>query len=180
LLAHVCKRWRSVIFASSNILNRKLIFEPVTRLELLGIWPPLPIIIRNVNRPRKSDYNFDFVLMHRDRICAIHLLYSRSSQLDRRVSAMQGQFPALTHLMLDCFAIQRIRRRSVPALPVQFLGGHAPRLQTLELYCISFPTLPKHLLSATDLVRLTLRSMPHSGYISPETMVTCLFALANL
>lgn len=152
----------------------------MTRLELLGIWPPLPIIIRNIYHFRKSDYNLDSVLMHRDRICAIHLLYSRSSQLERLVSAMQEQFPALTHLMLDCFAIQRIRRRSVPALPVQFLGGHAPRLQTLELHCIPFPTLPKLLLSAADLVRLTLRSIPHSGYISPETMVTCLCALANL
>jgi hypothetical protein len=49
---------------------------------------------------------------------------------------MQGQFPALTLLMLDCFPIQRIRRRSIPALPVHFLGGHAPRLQALELHYI--------------------------------------------
>jgi hypothetical protein len=33
--------------------------------------------------------------------------------------------------------------RRPPALPVGFLGGHAPRLQTLELHCIPFPTLPK-------------------------------------
>ena len=90
---------------------------------------------------------------------------------------MQGQFPALTYLALDCFLI---RKSSTPALPVWFLGGHAPRLQTLELNCISFPSLPKLLLSATGLVSLTLRSMPHSGYISPETMVTCLFSLTNL
>jgi hypothetical protein len=67
-LVHICQRWRSVIFASSNIFNLKLVFEPVTRLELLSIWPHLPIIIRNFYHPRKSDYNFDSVLMHRDRI----------------------------------------------------------------------------------------------------------------
>jgi hypothetical protein len=110
-------------FASSDILDMKL-----THLELLGIWPPLPIIIRNVYHPRKSDYEFDSVLMHRDRISAIHLRYSRSFGLEGLVSAMQGQFPALTFLMLVYLPIHR---PPAPALPIQFLGGHAPRLQTL-------------------------------------------------
>jgi hypothetical protein len=177
-LVHVCQRRRSIIFASSNTLNLKLIFEPVICLELLGIWPPLPIIVRNFYHSRKSDYNFGSVLMHRNRICAIHLCYSKRSRLEQLVSAMQGQSPALTYLVLYSLPIRR-----PPALPVGFLGGHAPRPQTLELHCIPFPTLPKLLLFATDLVRFTLRSMSHSGYISraetlgsPETMVTCLFA----
>jgi hypothetical protein len=166
-LVHVCQRWRSVIFASSksNILNLKLSFEPLTHVELLDIWPPLPIVIRNFDHPRESDYNFDSVLMLRDRICAIHLRYSRIYKLERLVSAMQEQFPALTYLMLD---YNPFHRPPAPALPVRFLGGHAPCLQALDLHSIVFPALPKLLLSATDLVRLTFRSVPRWSRACPR------------
>jgi hypothetical protein len=69
------------------------------------------------------------------------------------------------------------RRRLVPAL---FLGESAPRLHTPFLDWIPFPGLPKLLLSTTHLVRLDLRRVPHSGYISPEAMVTCLAASIRL
>ena len=52
--------------------------------------------------------------------------------------------------------------------------------ESLELNRIPFPALPNLLLSATDLVSLTLLNIPHSGYISPEVIVTHLAMLANL
>jgi hypothetical protein len=52
---------------------------------------------------------------------------------------MQTQFPALIHLELD---IVGIISGPAPALPDDFLGGSAPRLQTLRLHSITFPTLP--------------------------------------
>ena len=67
-----------------------------------------------------------------------------------------------------------------PALPDSFLGGSAPRLRHLTLSAIPFPGLPKLLLSATHLVYLALYHIPHSGYISPEAMVTCLSVLTSL
>jgi hypothetical protein len=45
-LIHVCQKWRSVVFAAPNFLNLRLVCGPRTRVELTGIWPPLPIIIR--------------------------------------------------------------------------------------------------------------------------------------
>ena len=45
---------------------------------------------------------------------------------------------------------------------------------------IPFPALPKLLSSTTDLVGLELWSVPYSGYISPEAMVTSLSSLAKL
>ena len=53
-------------------------------------------------------------------------------------------------------------------------------LQDLYLTRIEFPGLPKLLLSVTHLVRLTLWDIPHSGYFSPEAMVTCLSVLTRL
>ena len=61
-----------------------------------------------------------------------------------------------------------------------FLGGSAPQLQFLGLRSIPFPGLPKLLSSATHLTRLHLSNSPHSGYISPEAMVTCLSPSTSL
>jgi len=67
-----------------------------------------------------------------------------------------------------------------PVVPESFVGGSAPRLQRLHLEWVPFPGLPKLLSSATHLVTLVLREIPHSGYISPETMVRCLSTLTRL
>jgi hypothetical protein len=45
---------------------------------------------------------------------------------------------------------------------------------------IPFPGLPKLLLSATNLVELQLWDIPHSGYFSPEEIVTALSTLTRL
>jgi hypothetical protein len=89
-------------------------------------------------------------------------------------SAMQDQFPALIHLGLDCYSY---RGTPAPALPD---GFSAPRLQTLNLQGIPFPTLPKLLLSATDLVDLILFGIPQTGYFTPVALVAGLTVSANL
>ena len=124
-----------------------------------------------------ENYDFDAAVVHANRVCEINLLRLTSSQLHRLASAMQDQFPALIHLKLD---IARHSRRPVRALPGGFLGGSGPRLQSLELHSIPFPALPKLLLSTTDIVHLKLWHIPHSGYFSPEAIVTGLAVLANL
>jgi hypothetical protein len=176
-LVHVCQRWRSLVFSSPKFLDLRLICAPATRVELTSIWPPLPIIIRSVNAWfLPEDYDFDAAIVHPSRVSEIDLFLT-SSQLRRLVSAMQVQFPALKHLRLD---FDRFDKSPVPVLSDGFLGGSAPNLQSLELYSIPFPTLPKLLLSAISLTRLTLSTIPHSGYISPEMIVTGLAATANL
>ena len=146
-------------------------------MELIGIWPPLPITINLFGTPMPRDYDYTAIVHHHSRVCEINLNHLTSSQLERLVSAMQGRFPALNHLILG-FYYQR--GHSAPALPDGFLDESARHLQSLQLQSIPFPALPKLLLSATDLVRLTLWDIPNSGYVSPGTMVTNLAVLANL
>ena len=175
-LAHVCQRWRSVVFASPNFLDLKLVCGPSTRVELAGIWPPLPIIIRNtVDFPMPKDYNFGAAIVHHNRVCEINLYHLSSSQLLRLASGMQDQFPALIHLMLD-FDYHN-HPDPAPALPD---GFSAPRLQSLTLRYIPFPMLPELLLSAADLVELALVGIPHTGYFTPVALVTGLTVSANL
>jgi hypothetical protein len=129
---HVCQRWRSIVFASPKFLDLALFCGPSTPLELIGIWPPLPIIIHDeFSIPMPEDYDFDAVIVHPSRVCQIDLVRATRLQLGRLASAMQEQFPALIHLRIDFNPAQ--------TLPDGFLGGPAPCLQSLVLNqsCIS-------------------------------------------
>ena len=124
-----------------------------------------------------GSYNFDVIFAHHCRVCELNLHRLTRWQLKRVASAMQEKSPALVHLMLEFAGSYS---RPALALPDGFLGGFAPRLQSLELRSIPFPALPKLLLSATDLVRLDLVDIPHSGYMSPEAIVTGLAMLPHV
>jgi hypothetical protein len=88
---------------------------------------------------------------------------------------MQLPFPALTGLLLDSSDDDQDL-----VIPDTFLGGSAPRLQSLTLFSIPFPGIHNLLQSATHLVDLDLGNIPHSSYISPEMMATCLSVLTSL
>ena len=113
-------------------------------------------------------------LEHSDRICQISLSYLTTSQIETLCTTMQVPFPELELLVL------LFETEHVPVLPNSFLGGSAPRLRFLCLTAIPFPGLPNLLLSTTHLHTLWLIKMPHSGYISPDAMVTCLSMLTGL
>ena len=177
-LVHVCWRWRSILFASPNFLDLKLVCRPWSRVELTGIWPLLPIVVTNrTSRIRRIGEVYDFGAAHAyfNRVCEIDLRLT-SPQLRQLASSMQVQFPALKRLMLYYNDLES----SLVPLPESLLGGSAPHLQSLTLHCIRFSTLPKFLLSTNDLVHLALRDIPDAGFISPEGMVTGLAVLASL
>jgi hypothetical protein len=115
-------------------------------------------------------------LRHSDRICQLDLDVL-TPHLDQTLEGLQEPLPALTYLSLRC---EDDSYGTALRVPASFLGGCAPRLQELELSYISFPALPTLLLSATQLVKLSLWRIPHSGYFSPEAMATCLPALTRL
>jgi hypothetical protein len=139
----------------------------------MDVWPASPLLIQG----RVTETSVDNViaeLEHSDRICQISLHCDTDSQIEKFWTAMQVPFPELVNLYLSYEDL------SGPVLPDSLLGGSAPRLRYLALEAIPFPGLPNLLLSATHLVILDLRDIPHSGYISPEAMVTCLSLLTSL
>jgi hypothetical protein len=144
-------------------------------MDALDIWPTLPLIIRcRYDWSTGSVDNIIAVLERRDRVCRINLPGVSSSNLEIILAAMQQPFPKLTDLILHSL------HETVPVVPGSFLGESAPRLRILRLYGIPFPGLPKLLFSATHLQILHLRHIPHSGYISPEAMITALTKLTSL
>ena len=143
---------------------------------MLDVWPALPLAIwynPGYDRIRDVD-NIIAALEHRERVCQVALHNVQSSDLGIYFEALQQPLPELTDLWIFS------SYETVPVVPDSFLGGSAPRLELLQLYGIPFPGLPKLLLSATHLVELHLFNIPHSGYISPEAMVTVLSSLTSL
>ena len=177
-LVHVCRKWRYVAFGSPRRLNLRLVCGVRTPArETLDIWPLLPIVISASTFSTTWDVgNIVAALEHNDRICQMAIFDVPSSGREKILAALQQPFPALTSLQI----VIRPQKENVPVVPASFLGGSAPGLQTLCLERIPFPGLPNLLLTATHLVRLTLWNIPHSGYISPEAMVTALSVLTRL
>jgi hypothetical protein len=139
--------------------------------DMLDIWPELPIVIDELH----GVDNVIAALELNDRVSRISFWDASCSELERVVEAMQDPFPTLTYLRLSS-----IDRMASSVISDSFLGGSAPRLRSLVLGSILFPALPTLLPSATDLVHLHLFDIPHSGYISPKAMVTCLSTLTRL
>jgi hypothetical protein len=144
--------------------------------ETLDVWPPLPIIISHIGHSKYSTLGQDNIvaaLEHNDRVRQITLKHF-DPQSKSILEAMQEPFPALRSLVILSDV------KTAPVIPDSLLGGSAPYLQFLGLKRILFPGLSRFLLSATDLLYLDLRRIPHSGYISPEAMATCLSVLTRL
>jgi len=109
---------------------------------------------------------------HSNRISEINI-WMNNSLWERFTEAMQKPFSELTDLRVWTPGV-------VPVLPESFLGGSAPRLRSLWLDSIPFPSIPKLLLSAHQLVELDLWDIPDSGYISPDALVTSLAMMTRL
>lgn len=175
---HVCRQWRNAVFSSPSRLDLRLGFRDRTPVrEMLEIWPPLPIAIWVNGRDRWPMDNIVAALEHNDRICQSNLWSIPTWQWEKVLPAMQRPFPTLRRLHIW---LVPSKNKAASVAPASFLGGFTPHLQSLRLWSIPFPGLPTLLLSATHLVDLNLQTIPHSGYFSPEAMVTALSVLINL
>ncbi|KAI0245666.1 hypothetical protein BJV78DRAFT_1158457 [Lactifluus subvellereus] len=179
-LAHVCQRWRFLVFASPRRLDLQLVYtynSPVRKT--LDFWPDLPIAISYPPPPPRrlapeDENNVIAALKHSERICELNLtiaktLWSKSDE------SMCAPFPALEHLRLT--SQDKIRPL---ALPQQFLGGSIPQLRDIHLASIAFPTLPMHLSTAKALVSLQLEEIPNGGYFTPEEFAGSLSVTTQL
>lgn len=175
-LVHVCRRWRSVVFASPRRLDLRILCKASTEVKALHIWPILPINVWASPATWESVDNIVSALGHSDRIYQVLLDNLPNSLSERIATVMQVPFPALTELRLCASTSDK----TVSVFSEGFLGGSAPRLQSCKLSGIPIPRIWKILSSANHLIYLRLEDIPHSGYISPEAMVAALSAAPNL
>jgi hypothetical protein len=178
-LVHVCRKWRNIVFGSPRRLHLQLFCSNETPVrETLDVWPSLPIVMK-YHYPSTSDVdNVLAALEHHDRLCQVTLWGVPSPQLEIFSAVIKEPHPSLTHLWLK--SNDDDKAAPVHVIPDSFLGGSAPRLRLLFLTRVPFPGLPKLLISAADLVHLELHDIPHSGYILPETIATCISTSTGL
>ncbi|KAH8978444.1 hypothetical protein EDB92DRAFT_584403 [Lactarius akahatsu] len=164
-LAHVCSRWRSIIFEKT-----------------LDFWPALPIAIRYPRSSRfrhvtsQDEDNIIAALKHPDRICELNVPMTKSL-LRKSALLLQASFPTLECLRTGS---QDTDATGPLILPVGFLGGSTPRLRDVHLTNTAFSALPLLIQSARALVSLQLDNIPNSGYFSPEALAAGLSATPRL
>jgi hypothetical protein len=121
-----------------------------------------------------GEENIIAALEQRGRVSEIALFWVPGSALKRFAAVMEEPFLDMTNFCLVSTDMK------AAVLPDTFLGGFAPRLRSFTLEGIPFPGLPNLVLSGSHFHTLYLYDIPHTGYISPHTMVNFLYTLPNL
>ena len=176
-LAWVCRAWRQIIFTSPLSLNLRLYCTYRTPvLKTLHCWPDLPIIVQYGGRPNlgppapEDDENIIAALTQSGRVSSIGLTVSCS--LLEKLSAISEPFSELEELAL------MFRDNTPLTLPSTFRWG--PRLRTLHLTRIAFPSFLQLLSPCHGLVDLQLHEIPSAGYFSPEGFTNALSGMTQL
>jgi hypothetical protein len=144
----------------------------------LGMWPALLISVEEYGPRMLSTDSIIAAIKHYDRVCKIALCgFFNIWGLKEIVSMMQVVFPVLTDLTLVSNIIfETILWSFQTHFWVDLL--HVCNISTWV--ASHFRDLPTLLLSASNLVYLKLRCIPHSWHIPPDVMVTHLSALTRL
>ena len=175
---HVCRRWRHVVFGSPRRLDLRLLCVNRRLVKTLDMWPDLPIVV-HVDDHKVCQLpniaNMISMFKRNDRVCKISIDGVPNSLLEELGTTCEP-FPALIELALSSPPFGE----DPPTLPESFLGGSVPRLRSLKLWGIPFPSIGKLLSSTRGLVTLSLGFLPPSEYLSPDSIVTILCSLTRL
>ncbi|KAH9968543.1 hypothetical protein BGW80DRAFT_1461921 [Lactifluus volemus] len=163
-LAHVCRKWRHIIFDSPRSLDLRLFCTFGTPVkDNLDCWPAFPIDMHYRWGGNYANSNIEYkddimaALQNSDRICKIRLNVT-TSLFENLTSLSRESFPMLEHLELGSF----------------------PNLHVLHVAKIAFPAFQRVLPSARNLVDLHLEALPSSGYITPAALLAFLPVMTRL
>ena len=176
-LAHVCQRWRRIVFAFPCSLDLRLYCTPKTPVRnTLDCWPAFPIEVRCGGSPHpkrpspEEEDNIVAALQHPDRIRNIELRLT-SSLVDKLRTQVEEPFSELEDLaILSQNSTQLV-------LPATFRWGS--RLRRLHSTRVAF-SLPQLLSSSPNLIDLQLHDIPRVGYFSPEALANALSGTTQL
>jgi hypothetical protein len=167
-LAHVCRRWRAAIFASSSRLDLNIIVGPKKPGHIKTILSShLPILIdyRHFYGYGQRDitgsaiWRMRAALGHRDRVREISISFGSRVIFKKFIKATTNcHFPALESLVID---FPSGCERDIPATFLRGPDRSDLPLRRLTLYCGSLASISGLLLSATALTDLTLSFTPN-------------------
>jgi hypothetical protein len=178
-LARVCQRWRQIVSSSPLTLNLRVHCTYQTPvLKALYFWPALPIIVQygglpNLDPPAPADDdNIIAALKQSGRVRSISLTITRS--LLKKLSKVTEPFLELEELTLFLLSSDNTQSTLYKA----FRCG--PRLRTLHLTRIPFPSFVQLLSPSHDLIDLQLHEITRARYFSPEAFAKALSGMTQL
>ena len=176
-LAHVCRRWRLLIFDSSSHLDIRLcLTNDSPSLELLShLLLPLAIDYSDGTgtMARKDEDNLQLGLRQQGQWLRRVTLRAPSSSFHAWLKLMNKLFPRLEDLYLLCTTTDELSL----VLPETF---QAPGLRHLTLHDIGLPNGFPLLSSTIALSTLSLTHIRDPSYLSPDHLVTLLQYLPYL
>ena len=176
-LAHVCRRWRYLIYDSSSLLDVYLLLTIGSpTLDSLAHLPPLPLVIEYNNmtstRLRQDELSILAGLQEHSRVRRI-FLQAPFTCLGSFLATMNNPYPILEHLSLS----STTEEEADVILPSTF---RATNLRHLALYGMGLPSGLSLFASTTTLVTLTLTRIPAPYYFHPGHLVTQIKGLLHL
>ena len=183
-LAHVCTRWRAVVFASSFHLDINIIIKPEYPSDIKTILSGhLPIAIDYWGRPNSDSasalWRKHTALSHRDRVREIAVEVP-SFVLGEFIRATNHHFPALEKLVIVFPEDHKLE------IPTTFLRGpdqSSLPLRHVRLYRAPLASASVLLLSATTLTDLTLLINSNPAVFDPSQgslLLSCLQGMQSL
>ena len=176
-LAHVCRRWRSVILGSAPYLGVSLVSTHGTPVaDMLAHSPPLPLVIDyHRNRDIKEDEEGAILtLKHRDRVRHVRLLFIPVTSSQKLIAAMDEEYPILEYLIIGPPGKDR---STVLILPETL---QAPHLRHLVLIGFALPIGSRLLTTAVGLVSLGLFMTDPSTFFHPNALLHWLSLMPQL
>ena len=182
-LAHVCRRWKELILASSRRLDVQLRCTFGTHAEdLIAYSPALPLVLdyhsRHDERWTYVDMDSVIVALHQLHRAREIVLSAPASTLAKLTAAMAGATaPMLERLELESQTTELV-------LPRPFLDALAPpHLRSLRLNGCVLQAWRPLLSSAMSLEHLALHRIPVSatGFVAaPEDLASCVRSMPRL
>jgi len=181
-LAHVCRRWRHVIFTSPRRLDLQILCKSSKPIEpVLCVWPTLPVVVQFKGRPKSKSLpkNVVVALRQTDRVCKIDL--SVPTPISQPIADMMRDLLRVPFSALEFIRIES-KNTTEPLAIDDFLGGSAPRLKEIRVEGIATPflSLRRLLLSTHNLITLNLYGIPEFSSFPPGALATILSSLDHL
>ena len=175
-LAHVCQRWRNVIFGSSSYLGLSLVCTHGTPVaDMLAHSPPLPLVVDYFQLDvgiTEDEEGAILALKQRDRI---HRVRFRTpvTGLQTLIGAMDAEYPILEYLIIA----PPLEDNTVLILPDTL---QAPHLRHLTLEGFALPIGSRLLTTAVGLVTLSLLMRHPPTHFHPNTLLHWLSFMPQL
>ncbi|KAH9022725.1 hypothetical protein EDB84DRAFT_1509981 [Lactarius hengduanensis] len=175
-LAHVCRRWRRLIYESAFHLDAHILCtEGAPVVDMLPLLPPLPLVInyQSLSMHARDELGISHALRLRNRVRHVDLDILPSN-LRKLLVLLDEPFPRLERLSLSSAAWAD---EDTSLVIPNFL---APNLRHLKLRGVDLSSELQLLSSTISLVTLTLTDIRDSGDFLPKHLITRLRSFRQL